>query len=144
MLHVHPDCLVHRVTVGNVVDGRLSTLLSCSCPRWRRPCRCAAGGHPDENQGKGTTQCELASNRFMPSLDRRIEFIIVCSAEGPCLASATGPLPRDGGVHGWCMARPVYVARDASQQDAPQDYDSKRGPYLTTELGTRNSTYEGG
>ena len=23
---------------------------------------------------------------------------------------ATEPLPRDGGVRGWCMARPVYVA----------------------------------
>ena len=28
------------------------------------------------------------------------------------------PLPRDGGVRGRRMSRPVYVARDASQQDA--------------------------
>eukprot|EP00967_Tisochrysis_lutea_P062205 scaffold79811_cov34-Tisochrysis_lutea.AAC.1 len=30
-------------------------------------------------------------------------------------------VPRDGGVRGWCMARAVYVARDASQQDLLQD-----------------------
>eukprot|EP00967_Tisochrysis_lutea_P064077 scaffold82863_cov31-Tisochrysis_lutea.AAC.5 len=29
-------------------------------------------------------------------------------------SSATEPQPCDGSVRGWCMARPVYVARDAS------------------------------
>eukprot|EP00967_Tisochrysis_lutea_P099626 scaffold148066_cov34-Tisochrysis_lutea.AAC.2 len=38
-------------------------------------------------------------------------------------STATEPLPRDGGVRGWRMARPVDVARDASQQDALQDYN---------------------
>ena len=41
-------------------------------------------------------------------------------------SSATEPLPRDGGVRGWRMARPVYVARDAGQQDLLQDYNFQR------------------
>eukprot|EP00967_Tisochrysis_lutea_P057633 scaffold73103_cov32-Tisochrysis_lutea.AAC.3 len=32
-------------------------------------------------------------------------------AEGPMPLTATEPLPRDGGMRGWCMARPMYVAR---------------------------------
>eukprot|EP00967_Tisochrysis_lutea_P061406 scaffold78700_cov32-Tisochrysis_lutea.AAC.3 len=36
------------------------------------------------------------------------------------------PLPRDGGVRGWCMARPVYVARDASQPTRPLPLTSTR------------------
>eukprot|EP00967_Tisochrysis_lutea_P116977 scaffold188794_cov33-Tisochrysis_lutea.AAC.2 len=41
-------------------------------------------------------------------------------------STATEPLPRDEGMRGWCMARPMYVARGASQKDTLQDYKSQR------------------
>eukprot|EP00967_Tisochrysis_lutea_P033844 scaffold40263_cov31-Tisochrysis_lutea.AAC.3 len=45
---------------------------------------------------------------------------VVCSSVA--FIGNGAPTPRcDGGVRGWCMARPVYVARDPSQQDALQD-----------------------
>ena len=34
---------------------------------------------------------------------------------------AMEPLSRDGVVRDWCMARPVYVAKYASLQNAVQD-----------------------
>ena len=46
-------------------------------------------------------------------------------------STATEPLPRDGGVRGWRMARLVFVARDASKQDALQ-YNYKRHPSVSS------------
>eukprot|EP00967_Tisochrysis_lutea_P020060 scaffold22819_cov28-Tisochrysis_lutea.AAC.1 len=72
----------------------------CPC-RWRRAVERRRGG------GRGESERH---------------FTLVLAA-GPKPTTATEPLPRDGGVRGWCMARPVYVARGASQQDALQARD---------------------
>eukprot|EP00967_Tisochrysis_lutea_P005288 scaffold6300_cov23-Tisochrysis_lutea.AAC.2 len=50
--------------------------------------------------------------RLWPNMAMGIWGLGVVSVLRDRASSATEPLPRDGGVRGWRMARSVYVARD--------------------------------
>eukprot|EP00967_Tisochrysis_lutea_P094751 scaffold137834_cov31-Tisochrysis_lutea.AAC.1 len=79
------------------------------------------GGRPNESKPPHVTCLVIPLHLIQPGATGMLQvwmppthdlWLVTC-AEGPSPSSATEPLPRDGGVRGWRMARPVYVARDA-------------------------------